>query len=246
MATDTLEIFGTEYTGVTGIKATDDQSGTKTYIRPQGTKSITQNGTGIDVVEYASVDVAVPSSSPTVQSLTVTPSASQQTFNSSSVDGYKPVTVNAIPSEYIIPTGNKAITENGTGIDVAQYSTVSVSVSGGGGANVDTKTMTNSSATNTSIQFTGLSGEPKWFCVRCTSQLTRSSNSSYYYVTMIRYNETNHNGNYWRMSNGTFYNDTSHYSHSYSNGTLTLSSSGSRSAAGGSFYNGGYELVYVY
>ena len=34
MATDTLEIFGTEYTGVTGIKATDDQSGTKVYIRP--------------------------------------------------------------------------------------------------------------------------------------------------------------------------------------------------------------------
>ena len=59
MATDTLEIFGTEYTGVTGIKATDSNSGTKTYIRPQGTKSITQNGTGIDVAEYASVDVSV-------------------------------------------------------------------------------------------------------------------------------------------------------------------------------------------
>lgn len=69
-------------------------------------------------------------SSPTIQSLTVTPTTSQQTFNSESVDGYKPVTVNAIPSEYIIPTGNKAITENGTGIDVAQYETVSVNVSG--------------------------------------------------------------------------------------------------------------------
>lgn len=29
------------------------------YIRPQGTKSITQNGTGIDVAEYATVDVSV-------------------------------------------------------------------------------------------------------------------------------------------------------------------------------------------
>lgn len=62
MATDTLEIFGTEFTNVTGIKATDDQSGTKVYIRPQGTKSITQNGTGIDVTEYASVDVSVSGS----------------------------------------------------------------------------------------------------------------------------------------------------------------------------------------
>ena len=57
---DTLEIFGTEYTGVTGIKATDDQSGTKVYIRPQGNKAITQNGTGIDVVGYSTVSVAVP------------------------------------------------------------------------------------------------------------------------------------------------------------------------------------------
>lgn len=57
--TDTLEIFGTEYTGVTGIKATDDNSQTKTYIRPQGTKSISANGTGIDVTDYASVDVSV-------------------------------------------------------------------------------------------------------------------------------------------------------------------------------------------
>ncbi len=61
MALDTLEIFGTEFTNVAGIKATDDQSGTKTYIRPQGTKSISANGTGIDVVNYASVDVNVPS-----------------------------------------------------------------------------------------------------------------------------------------------------------------------------------------
>lgn len=67
MATDTLEIFGTEYTGVTGIKATDDQSGTKVYIRPQGTKSITANGSGIDVTEYASVDVSVSGSSKNTQ-----------------------------------------------------------------------------------------------------------------------------------------------------------------------------------
>jgi len=59
MALDTLEIFGDEFTNVAGIKATDSNSGTKVYIRPQGTKNITQNGTSIDVTEYASVNVAV-------------------------------------------------------------------------------------------------------------------------------------------------------------------------------------------
>lgn len=222
MATDTLEVFGTEYTNVAGFKATDDNGNTKTYIRPQGTLSISANGTGIDVSQYASADVAVsggnefvvtfqkngvtgyfepdktvaevyaaeqagktigragsfpisignisqsgyeysvmqgmegvagnyyyleqaysidssgnitledeffdydtsdadsaPSdvvlgkvfytstgrevgsatpSVPTIQSLTVTPTTSQQTFNASGVDGYKPVTVNAMPT----------------------------------------------------------------------------------------------------------------------------------------------------
>ena len=57
--TDSLTVFGTDYTGVTGIKATGTGNGTLTYIRPQGTKSISSNGTGIDVTEYAAVDVAV-------------------------------------------------------------------------------------------------------------------------------------------------------------------------------------------
>ena len=38
---------------------------------------------------------------PTIDSLSVTPSESIQTFNSSSVDGYKPVTVAGIPLDYV-------------------------------------------------------------------------------------------------------------------------------------------------
>lgn len=41
------------------------------------------------------------SSSPTIESLEVTPSETEQTFNDSSIDGYKPVTVGAISSTYI-------------------------------------------------------------------------------------------------------------------------------------------------
>ena len=62
--TDSLTVFGTDFTGVTGIKATGTGNGTLTYIRPQGTKSISANGTGIDVTEFAAVDVAVPTGTP--------------------------------------------------------------------------------------------------------------------------------------------------------------------------------------
>ena len=113
MALDTLEIFGDEFTNVTGIKATDDNNQIKTYIRPQGTKSISANGTGIDVVNYASIDVNVPSGQPTIQSLTVNPSTTQQTFNASGVDGYKPVTVDAVPSGTAgTPTATKGTVSN--------------------------------------------------------------------------------------------------------------------------------------
>lgn len=78
----------------TGVGLVDDYS----YVNPSGTLSINQNGTGIDVAAYARVNVAVPSSSPTIESLTVTPSTSQQVFNASGVDGYKPVTVDAMPT----------------------------------------------------------------------------------------------------------------------------------------------------
>ena len=62
--TDSLTVFGTDFTGVTGIKAKGTGNGTLTYIRPIGTKSISANGTGIDVAEYAAVDVAVPTGTP--------------------------------------------------------------------------------------------------------------------------------------------------------------------------------------
>lgn len=105
---DTLEIFGTEYTGVTGIIAKDDNSTDKTYIRPQGTKSISANGTGIDVTEYASVDVSVPSGQPTLQtkSVSYTPSETAQSQTVTADSGYDGldevnVSVGAISSTYV-------------------------------------------------------------------------------------------------------------------------------------------------
>lgn len=43
----------------------------------------------------------VSQSTPTIQSLSITPSETAQTFNASGVDGYKPVSVSAISSTYV-------------------------------------------------------------------------------------------------------------------------------------------------
>lgn len=215
-----------------------------------GTYNVDSSGTK-DVTNYASASVpAGTAGTPTAtkgavsnHAVTVTPSVTNQAGYIAG--GTKTGTGVQVTAAELV-SGSETKSANGT-YDVTNLAEIVVDVQGGS-VNIDTKTLTNSSASNTSISFTGLSGEPKAFFLRCTNQLTRSSNSSYYYVTDMRWNGSsgNHNGNYWRMSNGTFYNDTSHYSHTYSNGTLTISSSGSRSSAGGSFYNGGYELVYVY
>ena len=74
------------------------------YLKPQGTKSITANGTGIDVTQYAAVDVAVPTGS-TINnkpSQTITPTESQQTIGySSPYTGLEEVIVDAISSTYV-------------------------------------------------------------------------------------------------------------------------------------------------
>lgn len=64
-----------------------------------------------------------------LQSKTITPSTSTQTIlPDTNYDALSSVTVESIPSAYIIPTGTKSITANGIGINVAPYATVDVTV----------------------------------------------------------------------------------------------------------------------
>ena len=115
MPGDTLVVLGREYDNVAGVKAYDDNGQTLTYIRPQGTKSISSNGTGIDVTEYASVDVAVPSSSPNLQAKTnIAPSTSSQTVTADNgYDGLSSVQINAMPSGTAgTPTATKGTVSN--------------------------------------------------------------------------------------------------------------------------------------
>ncbi|MBP5710319.1 MAG: hypothetical protein J6W84_05015 [Bacteroidales bacterium] len=93
--------------GAITIDDTQDSGGgvvrTITAITVSGTKSITANGTGIDVTEYAAVDVAVPSASPNLQAKTnISPTESSQTIEADTgYDGLSSVQINAISSTYV-------------------------------------------------------------------------------------------------------------------------------------------------
>lgn len=87
-----IVIAGATFRGVPQIDIPKEGSGTASFVYEDGTKQITQNGTGIDVSGYAAVDVAVPSSQPVIQSLSIDQNG---TYTApSGVDGYSPVTVN--------------------------------------------------------------------------------------------------------------------------------------------------------
>ena len=141
-----------------------------------------------------------------------------------------------------------SVTENGTYAESGKaYSPVTVNVASGGSVNIETTTKSNSDNTATSLQFTSLKGQPKAWFLRVQTQISSSGSTTYYYIINMRSNGTNVTGNCFRIgSTRRVDNITSGYSASYSNGTLTISSSGNRTTSPGSFYNGTYELVYIY
>ena len=263
-------------------------------ILPVGTKTITANGTYNsydldDFIGYSSVTVNVPSSSPSLQSKTVTPTTSQQVVTAdSNYDALSQVTVNAIPSTYVQPTSTvgsttyRASTSNqtissgtyhsaaatiaavsqtnlsaeniksGTTISISNGQSNLWSVTGtyeGSSSTVqyDTKTVTASNYP-VSLQFTGMKGQPKFFSLRLNASVSSSGSTTYYYIVNMTSNGTTTHGNAFRIgSTRQVTNVTSGYSWSYSDTTLTLTSSAaSRSASPGAFYSGSYELMYAY
>ena len=92
-----------------------------------------------------------------LQTETVTPTASTQTVTPTSNAYYlNSVTVNPIPSQYIVPTGNLSLTANTTNADCTNYATVTVNVAGGGGLTLlKTTSLGSLSTSSTSATDTG-------------------------------------------------------------------------------------------
>ena len=265
---DTLEVFGKEYTGVTGIIATDNNGNELTYTRGGGTptlqtKSKTYTPTtssqtesvtadnGYDGLAQVNITVnAMPSGTagtPTAtkgsvsnHSILITPSVTNTTgYITGGTKTGTAVTVSA--SELV--SGSQTFTSNNT-YDVTNLASVVVNVSGGGGggggvaAKVGTATTTPTYA-STSISFTGLLGEPTSFAVVSNADL--ATGASPWKTAAVVYDGTSLHGQTIRnTSNAQVTYDGSSFSYTYNNGTLTITGSGTN------FQANQYKLVYTY
>lgn len=213
---------------------------TWTYTYNNGTLTISSNGTNsggyFHQPGYYQLTYAVGGSG-NYQTKTVTPSTSDQNITADA--GYDAL-------KKVVVEGDADLIASNIKSGVSIFGVTGSYDGGGGSVSVETKTLTNNNNTATSISFTSLKGTPKYWFLRLTSQVS-SGSTTYYYVVDMRYNGTNTTGNCFRMgSTRRVDNVTSGYSYTYTGTTLTISSSGSRTASPGSFYNGGYELVYIY
>lgn len=121
-------------------------------VKPTSSQQTITPDSGYDGLSRVTVSAV------SLQSLgTITPTKSIQTFNfSSAYNGYNGFSVGAIPSQYIIPTGQKSITENGE-YNVTNYATVNVNIESGANlpdtltatANYEVWTLMGSSGSNT-------------------------------------------------------------------------------------------------
>lgn len=158
------------------------------------------------------------------------------------------VTVNPISQTNLIAANIK----NGTTVTINNGTTNIYSVTGsytgggGGSATVATTTWTNSDSTATSHTFSSLSGTPIAAFLRCTTSLSRSSSSTNYFVADMLWTGSACRGNSFRRSNGTYANVTNGYSATTGTNSITFTSSGTSTSNPGSFYNGTYELTYIY
>ena len=114
------------------------------------------------------------------------------------------------------------------------------------GGRITVETATASGAGSTSISFTGLSGEPKMFSICAVAQFNNSATRC---VVSVMFDGTTTYGNWeYQSSNkswGILYASSSYFSFTYSNGTLTISTSSTIN--GGVFRSGtNYRLIYSY
>lgn len=203
--------------------------------------------------------VSLSASVTTKAATTYHPSTSDQTISSGTyttgTQTIKAVTLSNLTAENI---KSGVVVQVGDSSDSDCVTSVTGSYTGGGGSlSVDTKTVT-ASQYPVSISFSSMKGEPKYFFLRSTSQISSSGSTTYYYIIDMRYDGNSNkycNGNVFRIGStrrvevittASSGGVVTGYTWSYSGTTLTITSSAaSRSASPGSF-NNTYELVYLY
>lgn len=216
------------------------------------TSSGTNNGGYFHQPGYYQLTYAVDDSAPSYQTKSAYATTSAQTITADNgYDALEQVNLGAI-SQTNLTAGN---IKSGTTISISNGSTNLWSVTGtyegggGGSLTVATKTLTNTAISRT-LSFTSLSGEPKYWFLRATTNVSSSGSTTYYYITDLFYDGTNIKGNTFRIgSTRRVQNITSGVTQSYSDGTLTITAGSASTATPGQFYgasNFGYELVYIY
>lgn len=203
--------------------------------------------------------VSLTASVTTQAAQTIYPSSTDQTISSgrylTGTQTIKAVTTSNLTADNIKSGVTVTV---GDSSDADRVLSVTGTYSGGGGSvSVDTKTVTASNYP-VSISFSSMNGEPKYFFLRSTSQISSSGSTTYYYIIDLRYNgNTNKycDGNVFRIGStrrvdvittASSGGVVTGYTWSYSGTTLTITSSAaSRSASPGAF-NNTYELVYIY
>ena len=196
-------------------------------------------------------NVSLTASVTTQGAQTLYPSTTDQTITGSKyltgTQTFKAVTTSNLTADNI---KNGVTVTVGDSADADRILSVTGSYTGGGGTlTVATKTLTNTAVAQT-LSFTSLSGQPKYWFLRVTSNVSSSGSTTYYYITDLFYDGTNIKGNCFRIgSTRRVYNITSGITQSYSNGTLTITGGSAVGSQPGQFYgasNIGYELVYIY
>ena len=143
-----------------------DMSTTVSY-KGQNIATVSNNTKTLETEgKYLEADIILTDSSqaaPVIDPLTVTPTTSQQTFNSSSVDGYKPVTVNAMPS--------------GSASPAATISGTSATVSTGTNTLTLSKTVSNTPQVTAGYVASGTAGNSN---VSLTANVTTKAAATYY------------------------------------------------------------------
>ena len=112
------------------MSASVDSGGLVTYsVAYQGYTDATVSSGFVSSAMSGGLEVTATNSYqlPTQSARTITPSTSSQTAVASGKYTTGAITVDPIPSQYIIPTGTVSITSNGT-VDVSQYASASVAV----------------------------------------------------------------------------------------------------------------------